>query len=151
MNTFRLRHMIVGFLCLSIALLLSWLMRGAAGWMPDIVLATLVAFAFYGKLSDIFVLSGFAAWISNWTDMFQAETILLVVLPFAVFGLRKTILPFKNPFSVLLLTVGCVMAFYAIAVGRGVLSDPWMLARTAMLSGLWGAFVYAFFSRMEIQ
>jgi hypothetical protein len=81
-------RLIVAILILFLACGLQFLF-GSVGVFINLILATLIAFAFFFDFFEMTVFILFAVFIINWQSAFSIEVALFVLVPFAAFAFHK--------------------------------------------------------------
>ncbi len=85
-----------------------------AGWSPDIVLVTLMMLAFFLDLDELVTVTGLSVWVVNWIPRVSSEMVLLALLPFIAFAIKK-FSPWEGWLSAAVLSALGVLILYGVS------------------------------------
>jgi hypothetical protein len=107
---------IIAILILFLACGLQFLL-GSAGVFINLILATLVAFAFFFDFFEVVVFILFAIFVINWQPLFSIELAFFVLIPLAAFVFHK-FFAWSAWAGIPVMVIGGFLVFYlAIAPG----------------------------------
>ena len=81
------RRLLLAVLFIVLAFGLQFLLA-SSGIFINVILATLIAFAFFFNLWELAVFILLAIFVTNWQPAVSAEMVLFAVLPLAAYGIR---------------------------------------------------------------
>ncbi len=138
MNAVRLA---AGILFIAVAITFQFALGDAGGIWINFALACLIALAFTLDFKELLFAVLFAAYCINWQPGISPELLFFILLPLAIFLLRKS-LPLEPWIGSMFLVCAGILLFYSV-FGPALLirSFPLVLADTAV-SLLYSALVF---------
>ena len=126
---------------------LLWLRLGSAlGWQPDVMLATLIALAFFLNLWALLFFVALSAFLLNWQPMPGLELILFAALLFFIFFFLNIIFPLEGWLSTIVYIMLSVGVLYFVPHVALALENYVTVLQDAGASAVMGLIVFSVFS-----
>jgi hypothetical protein len=116
-------RLIIAILILFLACGLQFLL-GSAGVFVNLILATLIAFAFFFDFFEMAVFILFAIFVINWQPAFSIELALFVIIPLAAFAFHKFFAWSAWAGIPVMIVCGFLVLYLAVAPGAFIGNFP---------------------------
>jgi hypothetical protein len=140
MNT-ALNKFFASFLILTLALACQTQCRDLFGWVPDLVLASLLVFIFYLNFFELAFLASVAALFLNWRQAPNIEISLLILLPLLAFAAMRFI-PWHKETTGFAVSITGIAIFYAVTNFSGSIANMALVLEAGISAILFAGIIF---------